>query len=59
MIDVNHLEPNVTYVMVKYEGSVFPGLLKVVGKVSAIFSCMIHVPSQHAQVVVKVARGGG
>ena len=45
VIDVNHLEPNVTYVMVKYEGSVFPGFAKVACKVSVIVSCMKHVPS--------------
>ena len=46
LVDVNNLEPNVTYVLVRYEGLVFPGLVKVVGELTAIVSCMVHVPSK-------------
>ena len=45
-VDFSKLESNVSYVIVNYEGSFFPGLVKEIVGTSIKVSCMTPIPSK-------------
>ena len=45
-IDIKDLEPNVSYVIVDYEGTFFPGIVQEIKNKNLKVSCMVPIPSK-------------